>query len=154
MDRSLVPLHNAGLHGVSGAYPGHIEWKGTRRMAWSVDWLPKEKFTDSHVVDRKWHWTRDGWKGSAQLTPSIALALVNTVTNLALVVAIGQGIAIAWWRKALLGATVEDVRDILPSINIGSGADNHSYITHGNSALVLSHWRQLERISISLPWPH
>ena len=57
----------------------------------------------------KFHWINDKWKGRAQLSPSTALALVNTVSNLALAIAIGQGIAIAWWRKALIGATVEDL---------------------------------------------
>jgi hypothetical protein len=37
------------------------------------------------------------------------LALVNTISNVCLAVAIGQGIAIAWWRKALKGSTVEDL---------------------------------------------
>ena len=45
----------------------------------------------------------------AQLTPSTALAIINTISNLALIIAIGQGIAIAWWRKALIGSTVEEL---------------------------------------------
>lgn len=60
------------------------------------------------------------------MAPSVALAVTNTVSNLALAIAIGQGVAITWWRKvhecplrcghtftdnnqALKGATVEDL---------------------------------------------
>jgi hypothetical protein len=49
------------------------------------------------------------WTKRAQITPSVALALVNTISNVCLAVAIGQGVAIAWWRKALQGSTVKDL---------------------------------------------
>jgi len=44
-----------------------------------------------------------------KLTPSIILAGINAFSNLMLAVAIGQGVAIAWWRKALRGATVKEL---------------------------------------------
>jgi hypothetical protein len=49
----------------------------------------------------KWEWVSNKWKKRGQLTPSVALAVTNTVSNLALAIAIGQGVAIAWWRKVL-----------------------------------------------------
>lgn len=58
---------------------------------------------------QKYEWINDKWKRTTQLTPSTALALVNTVTNVALAVAIANGVAVAWWRKALHGATVQDL---------------------------------------------
>jgi hypothetical protein len=51
----------------------------------------------------------DTWRKRTQITPSVALALINTISNVCLAVAIGQGVAIAWWRKALKGSTVEDL---------------------------------------------
>jgi hypothetical protein len=56
-----------------------------------------------------WQFVNDKWKRRAQITPSVALAIVNTISNVCLAVAIGQGVAIAWWRKALKGSTVEDL---------------------------------------------
>jgi hypothetical protein len=56
-----------------------------------------------------WQFVDDKWKKRAQITPSVALAIVNTISNVCLAVAIGQGVAIAWWRKALKGSTVEDL---------------------------------------------
>jgi Protein of unknown function (DUF3176) len=67
------------------------------------------KAQEEWPVYMKFMWINDRWKSRTQLTPSTALAIVNTVSNLALAIAIGQGIAIAWWRKALIGATVEDL---------------------------------------------
>lgn len=37
------------------------------------------------------------------------MAIANTISNLALAIAIGQGVTIAWWRKALNGATVSEL---------------------------------------------
>jgi hypothetical protein len=51
------------------------------------------------IVELKWKWVTNKWKKRAQLTPSVALAITNTVSNVALAIAIGQGVAIAWWRK-------------------------------------------------------
>lgn len=66
-------------------------------------------FTDVLPAYQQWQWINDTWKERTQLTPSTALAIVNTVSNLALAIAIGNGITIAWWRKALQGATVTEL---------------------------------------------
>ena len=68
-----------------------------------------EKAAQEWPVYQKFTWIKESWRKKAELTPSTALALVNTVTNLALAVAIGNGVAIAWWRKALKGATVQEL---------------------------------------------
>lgn len=49
------------------------------------------------------------WVSKAQIKPSVALAVINTVANIALAILIGQGVAISWWRSALEGATVKDL---------------------------------------------
>jgi hypothetical protein len=54
-------------------------------------------------------WIGDRWKERGQISPSVTLAIMNTISNVCLAVAIGQGVAIAWWRKAIKGATVEDL---------------------------------------------
>ncbi|KAF2842192.1 hypothetical protein M501DRAFT_1013551 [Patellaria atrata CBS 101060] len=41
------------------------------------------------------------------VAPNVLVNLVNQISNLGLVTAIGQGIAIAWWRKAMRGGTIE-----------------------------------------------
>lgn len=69
----------------------------------------KGKIAEQWPSYQKWNWIDNDWKSKAQLKPSTALAIVNTITNLALAVAIGNGVAIAWWRKALQGATVTDL---------------------------------------------
>jgi hypothetical protein len=58
---------------------------------------------------QKWQWINDEWKSKMQLTPSTALAVTNTVANLGLAIAIANGVSIAWWRKAMQGATVSDL---------------------------------------------
>lgn len=45
------------------------------------------------------HWPK-------RIPPNVILAVINAVANLCLAIAISQGVAIAWWRKALHGATV------------------------------------------------
>jgi hypothetical protein len=40
-------------------------------------------------------------------TPNVFLNLINQISSLGLITAIGQGLAIAWWRKALRGGTLE-----------------------------------------------
>jgi hypothetical protein len=49
------------------------------------------------------------WQKRLIISPSVALAAVNTLSNFALAIAIGHGVAIAWWRKALKGATVAEL---------------------------------------------
>lgn len=67
------------------------------------------KLAEQWPAYQQYDWIKESWKEAAQLTPSTALALVNTVYNVALAVAIGNGVIIAWWRKALHGATVQDL---------------------------------------------
>jgi hypothetical protein len=54
-------------------------------------------------------WKNSYWKEKSQVAPNVLLALINTVTNISLAIAIGQGVAIAWWRRAMKGSTVEDL---------------------------------------------
>lgn len=62
-----------------------------------------------YIAAESWTFMNDKWQKRAQITPSVTLAIVNTISNVCLAVAIGQGVAIAWWRKALKGSTVEDL---------------------------------------------
>ena len=41
------------------------------------------------------------------LPPNVILSGLNNAANIAIGIAVGQGIAIAWWRRALKGATVK-----------------------------------------------
>jgi hypothetical protein len=50
------------------------------------------------LVQLDWQFIDGKWKKRLQLSPSVALAVTNTVSNLCLAIAIGQGVAIAWWR--------------------------------------------------------
>lgn len=59
----------------------------------------------------QYEWIKANWRTKAQLKPSVGLAIANTVSNLALAIAIGQGVTIAWWRKALNGATVSELHN-------------------------------------------
>lgn len=61
------------------------------------------------LVYQRWHWIKATWKEKLQLTPSVALAVLNTVSGIALAIALGEGVNIAWWRKCLHGATVADL---------------------------------------------
>lgn len=56
-----------------------------------------------------WSWINDTWKARTQLKPNDALAITNTFFNIALAIAIANGVAIAWWRRALRGATVAEL---------------------------------------------
>ncbi|QDS77775.1 hypothetical protein FKW77_005240 [Venturia effusa] len=56
-------------------------------------------------------WIKDEWRTKAQLKPTVGLAIANSISNLALTIAIGQGVTIAWWRKALNGATVSELHN-------------------------------------------
>lgn len=44
-----------------------------------------------------------------QIRPSVILSLLNNAANLAFSLAIANGVAIAWWRKALKGSTIENL---------------------------------------------
>jgi hypothetical protein len=62
-------------------------------------------------VPLKWKWVEHEWRKPVQLSPSVALAVINTVSNLSLAIAVGQGVVIAWWRQAMKGATVAELQD-------------------------------------------
>jgi len=47
------------------------------------------------------------WKTKA--APNVLLSIFTSISSFLVTMAVGQGIAIAWWRKALKGATVEDL---------------------------------------------
>jgi hypothetical protein len=57
------------------------------------------------------------------VTPNVVLNIANQVASFGLVTAIGQGLAIAWWRKALRGGTLETLHR------------NHTYSTSLMAAL-------------------
>ncbi|KAK5076575.1 hypothetical protein LTR64_005945 [Lithohypha guttulata] len=44
-----------------------------------------------------------------RVAPSIVLAAINAISSLCLTVAIGDGVAIAWWRRAMKGSTIADL---------------------------------------------
>jgi hypothetical protein len=70
-----------------------------------------------------------------KITPNVVLAGINSFSNIMLVIAIGQGIAIAWWRKVLRGATVQDL---------------HYSWGFGTSVLaLLKGWRYLNLIALA-----
>ncbi|USW58217.1 hypothetical protein Slin15195_G115360 [Septoria linicola] len=51
--------------------------------------------------------TADRWP--KQIRPSVILSILNNVSNLAFSLAIANGVAIAWWRKAMKGATIKQL---------------------------------------------
>ena len=60
-------------------------------------------------------------KWSKLLPPNVVLAGLNNVANIAIGVAVGQGIAIAWWRRSLKGATMRELHHTW-SFSTGLGA--------------------------------
>lgn len=54
---------------------------------------------------------KDKWKSYTQLSPNVALAALNTAGNIALAIAIGKGVAISWWRRAMHGASVNHLHN-------------------------------------------
>lgn len=46
-----------------------------------------------HVSSSQWH---------QNIAPNVCLSLINSVSNILLAVAVGYGVAIAWWRKVSL----------------------------------------------------
>ncbi|KAK5010308.1 hypothetical protein LTR28_010668 [Elasticomyces elasticus] len=44
-----------------------------------------------------------------RLAPNVILSGLNSIVNICFGIAIGNGIAIAWWRKTLKGATIDDL---------------------------------------------
>ena len=59
------------------------------------------------------------------LAPNVCLQAINAVSNIMLAFAIAQGIAIAWWRKALRGATIAELHKSWEfSMSIGNIAFN------------------------------
>lgn len=48
-------------------------------------------------------------KWPKMVAPNVILAGINAFTNICLAIAIGQGVTIAWWRKAAQGATIQEL---------------------------------------------
>lgn len=65
------------------------------------------KYREEWPAHQKWEFISKEWRKKSQIEPHVLLAIVNTVTNVALGVAIGHGVAIAWWRRVLKGSTIE-----------------------------------------------
>jgi hypothetical protein len=67
------------------------------------------KFRNEWPSYERWNWLKghEEWRKQAQIEPHVLLAIINTVTNVSLAIAIGHGVAIAWWRRAMVGSTVE-----------------------------------------------
>jgi hypothetical protein len=70
-----------------------------------------------------------------KVTPSVILAGINAFANIMLAIAIGQGVAIAWWRKMLGGATVKDL--------------HHSWGFSTSLAAMVKGWRYLNVIALA-----
>ncbi|KAL8243554.1 hypothetical protein R6Q59_009812 [Mikania micrantha] len=51
-----------------------------------------------------------------KLAPNVILSALNAISNLALIVAVSQGASIAWWRKAMHGATVSELHQSWSSL--------------------------------------
>ncbi|ETN44304.1 uncharacterized protein HMPREF1541_10484 [Cyphellophora europaea CBS 101466] len=56
----------------------------------------------NHMSSTKWH---------QNIAPNVCLSLINSVSNILLALAISYGVAIAWWRKAMHGATVAELHE-------------------------------------------
>ncbi|KIW02243.1 hypothetical protein, variant [Verruconis gallopava] len=69
------------------------------------------KFRNQWPAYERWKWVSKykKWRVRAQIEPHVLLAIINTVSNLSLAIAIGQGVAIAWWRRVMKGSTVENL---------------------------------------------
>lgn len=48
-------------------------------------------------------------KWPQKIGPNVVLAMINALSSLALAVAVGEGVAIAWWRHAMKGSTVSEL---------------------------------------------
>lgn len=48
---------------------------------------------------------------SQRVAPNVILSALNAVSSLALALAVGEGVAIAWWRRAMKGSTVKDLHE-------------------------------------------
>ncbi|KAF2854115.1 hypothetical protein T440DRAFT_514849 [Plenodomus tracheiphilus IPT5] len=59
--------------------------------------------------------------------PNVLLNIANQVQNLGLITLIGQGLAIAWWRKALQGSSLEELHK-----NHACSNSFYAIITSGN----------------------
>jgi hypothetical protein len=64
------------------------------------------KFREEWPAHQRWSFVSNKWKRKSQVEPHVLLAVVNSVTNIALTIAIGHGVAIAWWRRLLKGSTI------------------------------------------------
>ncbi|KAJ9627625.1 hypothetical protein H2203_002837 [Taxawa tesnikishii (nom. ined.)] len=82
----------------------------------SSDADPERAFSDprwSPGLIQRFPWLGFGSLAFTQwptaLAPNVILSGLNSAANIAFSIAIGNGIAIAWWRKTLKGATVEEL---------------------------------------------
>jgi hypothetical protein len=46
-----------------------------------------------------------------KIAPNVLLSVLMSISSIAITLAVGQGIAIAWWRRAMKGATFEDLHN-------------------------------------------
>jgi len=93
-------LYGVMLHRLLDYYIVELRWPPSRGVAWSVTPSPYSFCILIIVaVQLNWSFINGTWQRRLQLTPSVALAVTNTVSNLCLAIAIVQGVAIAWWRK-------------------------------------------------------
>jgi hypothetical protein len=76
---------------------------------------------------------QSGWP--KKITPNVVLAGINAFANIMLAIAIGQGVAIAWWRKVLRGATVTDL--------------HHSWGFSTSLVSLVKGWRYLNFIALA-----
>lgn len=72
-------------------------------------------------------------KWSQTIAPNVLLSLLNSISSLALMVAVSEGVAIAWWRHAMQGSTV---RELHHQWELSSGILN--LILHPKSLLTSS----------------
>ena len=46
-----------------------------------------------------------------RLAPNVVLSVLNSAASVCIAIAVAQGVAISWWRKALRGATIHDLHN-------------------------------------------
>jgi len=61
-----------------------------------------------------------------RIAPNVVLSIVNALSSLCLTIAVGEGVAIAWWRHAMQGSTVAQLHH---QWELSSGLVRHWGIT-------------------------
>lgn len=61
------------------------------------------------LSDKKSQTTKSGGRWPKWIAPSVILSGLNSVSSLCFSVAIANGVAIAWWRQTLKGATIKEL---------------------------------------------